>query len=84
MQENSPGSKAGLQAFFDFVVAINGTRLDQDNDTLKQILKNGVGRHNICFKEENYLFGFFFFDFAVFLINFYLYYRQAITDDGLQ
>jgi hypothetical protein len=32
-----------LQAFFDFIVAINGTRLDQDNDTLKQILKNGIG-----------------------------------------
>ncbi|RZC31949.1 GRASP55 65, PDZ 2, and/or DUF605 domain containing protein [Asbolus verrucosus] len=44
VQENSPGSKAGLQAFFDFIVAINGTRLDQDNDTLKQILKNGIGK----------------------------------------
>lgn len=44
VQENSPGSKAGLQAFFDFIVAISGTRLDQDNDTLKQILKNGVGK----------------------------------------
>jgi hypothetical protein len=45
VQENSPGGKAGLQAFFDFIVAINGTRLDQDNDTLKQILKNGIGKH---------------------------------------
>ncbi|XP_044266961.1 Golgi reassembly-stacking protein 2 [Tribolium madens] len=44
VQENSPGSKAGLEAFFDFIVAINGTRLDQDNDTLKQILKNGIGK----------------------------------------
>ncbi|KAJ3654028.1 hypothetical protein Zmor_013242 [Zophobas morio] len=44
VQENSPGSRAGLQAFFDFIVAINGTRLDQDNDTLKQILKNGMGK----------------------------------------
>lgn len=44
VQENSPGSKAGLQAFFDFIVAINGTRLDQDNDTLKQVLKNGIGK----------------------------------------
>ncbi|XP_023014087.1 Golgi reassembly-stacking protein 2 [Leptinotarsa decemlineata] len=44
VQENSPGSRAGLQPFFDFIVAINGTRLDKDNDTLKQILKNGVGK----------------------------------------
>ena len=27
MQENSPGHKAGLEAFFDFVVAIGNTRL---------------------------------------------------------
>ncbi|KAK9879627.1 hypothetical protein WA026_006693 [Henosepilachna vigintioctopunctata] len=44
VQENSPGSRAGLQAFFDFIVAINGIRLDKDNDTLKQILKNGIGK----------------------------------------
>ncbi|CAH0558029.1 unnamed protein product [Brassicogethes aeneus] len=44
VQENSPGSKAGLQAFFDFIVAINGTRLDRDDDTLKLILKNGIGK----------------------------------------
>jgi hypothetical protein len=28
-----------LEAFFDFVVAIGNTRLDQDNDTLKELLK---------------------------------------------
>lgn len=39
VQNNSPGSKAGLEAFFDFVVAIGNTRLDQDNDTLKELLK---------------------------------------------
>ncbi|KAJ8920704.1 hypothetical protein NQ315_004843 [Exocentrus adspersus] len=44
VQENSPGSKVGLQPFFDFIVAINGVRLDKDNDTLKQILKNGIGK----------------------------------------
>ncbi|KAF5300764.1 hypothetical protein FQA39_LY11009 [Lamprigera yunnana] len=44
VQENSPGSRAGLQAFFDFIIAINGTRLDQDNETLKQVLKNAVGK----------------------------------------
>ena len=39
VQENSPGSRAGLEAFFDFIVAIGRTRLDQDNDTLKDLLK---------------------------------------------
>lgn len=39
VQDNSPGQKAGLEAFFDFIVAIGNTRLDQDNDTLKELLK---------------------------------------------
>lgn len=39
VQENSPGQRAGLEAFFDFIVALAGTRLDQDNDTLKTLLK---------------------------------------------
>jgi hypothetical protein len=39
VQNNSPGSRAGLEAFFDFIVAIGTTRLDQDNDTLKELLK---------------------------------------------
>lgn len=43
VQDNSPGHKAGLEAFFDFIVAIDGTRLDQDNETLKEVLKNGIG-----------------------------------------
>ena len=40
VQDDSPGQKAGLEAFFDFVVAIGNTRLDQDNDTLKELLKS--------------------------------------------
>jgi len=44
VQEASPGAKAGLEAFFDFIVAINGSRLDQDNDTLKTILNNNVDK----------------------------------------
>lgn len=44
VQENSPGAKAGLQPFFDFIVAINGTRLDKEDDTLKRILKAGIGK----------------------------------------
>src|ERR1700722_13083862 len=39
VHDNSPGARAGLEAFFDFVVAVNGSRLDQDNDTLKEILQ---------------------------------------------
>lgn len=44
MQENSPGSRAGLEPFFDFVIAINGSRLDQDNDTLKSILSANIDK----------------------------------------
>lgn len=39
VQEGSPGQLAGLEAFFDFIVAIGNTRLNQDNDTLKNLLK---------------------------------------------
>ncbi|XP_046860424.1 Golgi reassembly-stacking protein 2-like isoform X2 [Xenia sp. Carnegie-2017] len=39
VQENSPGYKAGLEPYFDFIVAIENTRLNQDNDSLKEILK---------------------------------------------
>ena len=42
VQEVSPGQKAGLEAFFDFVVAIGNTRLNQDNDTLKHLLKANI------------------------------------------
>ncbi|KAJ8879682.1 hypothetical protein PR048_020290 [Dryococelus australis] len=44
VQDGSPGQKAGLEAFFDFIVAIGNTRLDQDNDTLKELLKASVDR----------------------------------------
>ncbi|XP_051154875.1 Golgi reassembly-stacking protein 2 [Leptopilina boulardi] len=44
VQDGSPGQKAGLEAFFDFIVAIGNTRLDQDNDTLKELLKNGIDK----------------------------------------
>jgi len=42
VQDGSPGQKAGLEAFFDFIVAIGNTRLNQDNDTLKHLLKANV------------------------------------------
>lgn len=44
VQDGSPGQKAGLEPFFDFIVAIGNTRLDQDNDTLKELLRNGVDK----------------------------------------
>ncbi|KAF4523981.1 hypothetical protein B566_EDAN010789 [Ephemera danica] len=31
-----------MEAFFDFIVAIGKTRLDQDNDTLKELLRQSV------------------------------------------
>ncbi|XP_007888153.1 Golgi reassembly-stacking protein 2 [Callorhinchus milii] len=42
VQENSPGHRAGLEPFFDFVVSIGNTRLNKDNDTLKDLLKANV------------------------------------------
>ncbi|XP_068184847.1 Golgi reassembly-stacking protein 2-like [Antennarius striatus] len=39
VQENSPGHQAGLEPFFDFIIAICDTRLNKDNDTLKELLK---------------------------------------------
>ncbi|XP_041056847.1 Golgi reassembly-stacking protein 2 isoform X1 [Carcharodon carcharias] len=42
VQENSPGHRAGLEPFFDFVVSIGNARLNQDNDTLKDLLKANV------------------------------------------
>ncbi|KAK2170939.1 hypothetical protein NP493_1124g00005 [Ridgeia piscesae] len=39
VQEHSPGYKAGLEAFFDFIVCIGNTRLNQDNEMLKDLLK---------------------------------------------
>ncbi|KAM9305974.1 Golgi reassembly-stacking protein 2 [Gastrophryne carolinensis] len=42
VQDNSPGHRAGLEPFFDFIVSINGLRLNKDNDTLKDLLKANV------------------------------------------
>ncbi|CAD5123933.1 DgyrCDS12242 [Dimorphilus gyrociliatus] len=44
VQEGSPGHKAGLEAFFDFIVAIGNHRLNQDNDSLRELLKNNVDK----------------------------------------
>ncbi|KAJ8386138.1 hypothetical protein AAFF_G00176460 [Aldrovandia affinis] len=39
VQENSPAEKAGLEPFFDFIISIGNTRLNQENDMLKDLLK---------------------------------------------
>ncbi|XP_067108411.1 Golgi reassembly-stacking protein 2-like [Osmerus mordax] len=44
VQENSPGHRAGLEPFFDFIISISDARLDKDNDTLKDLLKVNVER----------------------------------------
>lgn len=38
VQEGSPGYHAGLEAFFDFIISIGDVRLEEDNDTIKEIL----------------------------------------------
>lgn len=44
VQDDSPGAKAGLEPFFDFIVTINGVRLLEDNDVFKSTLKNNLDR----------------------------------------
>lgn len=39
---NSPGSRAGLKAYFDFIVAIGNTRFNKENGSLREILKASV------------------------------------------
>ncbi|XP_068427875.1 Golgi reassembly-stacking protein 2-like [Clinocottus analis] len=42
VQDSSPGHCAGLEPFFDFIISICDTRLNKDNDTLKELLKMHV------------------------------------------
>lgn len=44
VQENSPGAVAGLEPFFDFIVSIGNIRLDKDNDTMKEVLKQHIDK----------------------------------------
>ncbi|KAJ8337208.1 hypothetical protein SKAU_G00384280 [Synaphobranchus kaupii] len=39
IQDNSPAEKAGLEPFFDFIISIGNTRLNKENDILKDQLK---------------------------------------------
>ncbi|VDM25171.1 unnamed protein product [Hydatigera taeniaeformis] len=38
VQDGSPGQKAGLEAFFDFIVSVGDIRLHQDNESIKDVL----------------------------------------------
>lgn len=42
VQENSPAQKAGLEPFFDFIIAIGHTRLNKENNMFKDLLKANV------------------------------------------
>ncbi|XP_038157116.1 Golgi reassembly-stacking protein 2 [Cyprinodon tularosa] len=42
VQEHSPGYHAGLEPFFDFIISVCDTRLNRDNDTLKELLRVNV------------------------------------------
>ncbi|KAH7727522.1 Protein Y42H9AR.1 [Aphelenchoides avenae] len=44
VQDNSPGQAAGLEPFFDFIICVGDTRLDKDNDALKEALKSNVDK----------------------------------------
>ncbi|XP_054888366.1 Golgi reassembly-stacking protein 2-like isoform X2 [Poeciliopsis prolifica] len=44
VQEHSPGHRARLEPFFDFIISVCDTRLNRDNDTLKELLRVNVER----------------------------------------
>lgn len=44
VQQNSPAEKAGLQPFFDFILCLDGRRLNEENEQLKEILKANMER----------------------------------------
>ncbi|XP_008397756.1 Golgi reassembly-stacking protein 2 isoform X1 [Poecilia reticulata] len=44
VQDHSPGYRARLEPFFDFIISVCDTRLNRDNDTLKELLKVNVER----------------------------------------
>jgi len=44
VEENSPAEEAGLEPFFDYLVTINGIRLNQEDSTLADQLKENVNK----------------------------------------
>ncbi|CAF97675.1 unnamed protein product, partial [Tetraodon nigroviridis] len=43
VQPSSPAEKAGLEPFFDFILALDNRRLNEENDLLKEVLKVNIG-----------------------------------------
>ncbi|KAG7252319.1 hypothetical protein CRUP_030728, partial [Coryphaenoides rupestris] len=44
VQGDSPAERAGLEPFFDFILTLDSTRLNEENDQLKELLKASVER----------------------------------------
>ena len=42
--EGSPGHRAGLEAYFDFIVSIDGIRLNTDTDKFKVVVNENVNK----------------------------------------
>ena len=43
VQENSPGERVGLEAYFDYIVAVNGNRLVREKGTSKGVWNENRG-----------------------------------------
>lgn len=43
VQPSSPAEQAGLEPFFDFILALDNRRLNEENDLLKEVLKVNIG-----------------------------------------
>ncbi|XP_055017072.1 Golgi reassembly-stacking protein 1a isoform X2 [Boleophthalmus pectinirostris] len=44
VQPNSPAEKAGLQPYFDFILSLDNKRLNEENELLKEVLKDNMER----------------------------------------
>ena len=42
VQDGSPGAKAGLEAYFDYIVSINSIRLNKDNDQFRDVVRQAL------------------------------------------
>lgn len=54
-QHGSPAFHAGIDPYFDFIVAINGTRLDEDSGTLQSVLSENLNKPvQLCIYSSKY------------------------------
>ncbi|XP_072297149.1 Golgi reassembly-stacking protein 1-like [Eucyclogobius newberryi] len=44
VQPNSPAENAGLQPYFDFILSLDNKRLNEENEHLKEVLKDNIER----------------------------------------